>query len=687
MYNNKVLSNKNDLKKLEWFHLANSIKGLGFVLLVIIISTSFDHLQGQTNETDSLIKRLEFVTNDTARIDLLLRLSLIYQKDDIEQSGRYAREAYDKSQLLGDEIRIAHSQIAIGSYHTISGQQIEMADSLYQAALDIGELYEDERIIRIVYNNMGNRLHQQGDMDGAVAMYIKALELDPDTTDREAYATTLRNIGIVFDESDRRDQAEPYIQSSIAIAETDKNDFLKAESLNSLAIVYCKNGDLSTCIYHFKETIALYRKEGKLEAMLNAVNNISLAYRLDGQQDSALYFARGLLDQSQQTENLRLQMRCHIILAGLLNDQGVDEEALHHYERTHDLAKEIGDSRYRYRALQSLGSYYEQRGDYKTAIEYFKRHEMLEDTMVNEQTLAQLNDLEQLYEKARRETQLTIQENEIKEQRRHRNYLLGGTAFLILLGLSLLSNMKRIAAINRKAAESELALQAEKIRILEKENKIMSLDAMINGQEEERRRVAKDLHDGLGSLMATVKGHFQAIQNEVQKLNELNVYQKTNKLIDQACDEVRRISHNMMPQALTENGLKDAALDLVADFSDRTQIVVDADIQGELKDLDETISVMLYRVLQELFTNIEKHAKASHVLIQIIKKEDHIHVLVEDDGTGFEVRSYSNEKGLGLQSIHSRIAYLNGKVDFDSVIGEGTTVMMDVPTTSKNQQK
>ncbi|NND32208.1 MAG: sensor histidine kinase, partial [Saprospiraceae bacterium] len=196
--------------------------------------------------------------------------------------------------------------------------------------------------------------------------------------------------------------------------------------------------------------------------------------------------------------------------------------------------------------------------------------------------------------------------------------------------------------------------------------------------EEERGRIAKDLHDSLGSLLATIKGHSSALEYEVKQLSNLQNYQKTNHLIDEACDEVRRISHNMMPQALISNGLVDALRDLTDNYASTSGWKITFDVVGMKHRLSENYELMIFRIVQELMANIARHAVAQQVLFQMIWKENNLHITVEDDGRGFKLDN-GKESGLGMRSIRSRVAYLNGEVEIDSVPGEGTTVSINIP--------
>ena len=200
---------------------------------------------------------------------------------------------------------------------------------------------------------------------------------------------------------------------------------------------------------------------------------------------------------------------------------------------------------------------------------------------------------------------------------------------------------------------------------------------MIEGQEAERLRIAKDLHDSLGGLLSTVKNHFSTIQNEVEDEAKGNLTEKTGALIDEACIEVRRISHNMMPHALALAGLEGVMEDLAEQLTAEGYEVT-LETKGDLNYFDETKKVMLYRLLQEIISNIRKHAMAKNILIQLLVHENIIQLIVEDDGKGFEYDKAIKKGGLGLKSINSRVAFLDGQIDWDTQPNKGTTISINI---------
>lgn len=312
--------------------------------------------------------------------------------------------------------------------------------------------------------------------------------------------------------------------------------------------------------------------------------------------------------------------------------------------------------------------------DPSKAFETIEYYHYLKDSLQATTNAESINELSLKYETVKKDAQ--ISEMEIKNNNRtsQRNYAILVSALLLGLGLFLWRRSK----YKQDKIEAKNKLQAEQITNLEKEKKILSLTSMLEGQESERTRIAQDLHDGLGGLLSSVRNHFSLIEVEVKKLDKLNIYDRTNSMIDQACKEVRRISHNLMPASLQLNGLVATVEEYCRDIQNTAKLKVQFEDSG-IQDfqLDDTKEIFIYRIIQEAVTNVLKHAEANTLLVQLGYYEGEISLIIEDDGKGF---SPDDKKGrIGLQSIKSRVDHLKGNLDIDSRIDQGTTITINIP--------
>jgi signal transduction histidine kinase len=288
--------------------------------------------------------------------------------------------------------------------------------------------------------------------------------------------------------------------------------------------------------------------------------------------------------------------------------------------------------------------------------------------------------LQTKYETEEKDKEIAQQEVTILKSQRQRNSLLGGILGLVLLGGFTITWLRRKHAFERQLTQQEKALQREKIQKLQQEQKIMALDYILEGEEKERRRIAKDLHDSLGSLLTSAKLQLTQTFKDVAAFAENLNLVKAQEIISEATEEVRRISHDMMPDALVNLGLRVAIEDLVSGIHNPEDLSVSTyffDIQED--DLSDQQQLGLYRIVQELTQNVLKHAHASQLVIQLSQEDKTLQLLVEDDGTGFDPANLEKQEGIGLKNIRSRVQYLGGSISIDSKQDGPTVFQIEIP--------
>jgi len=222
-------------------------------------------------------------------------------------------------------------------------------------------------------------------------------------------------------------------------------------------------------------------------------------------------------------------------------------------------------------------------------------------------------------------------------------------------------------------------LSEERIAKLEQEREVMNLQSMLYAQEEERRRIARDLHDGIGALLSAVKLHINNIESEIKKLTELDILKSTEEVIDRANSEVRRVAHNMMPGVLVKLGLFEG----IEDFFDRMRESAKIKISFTYDDFEDRFEnkteVMIYRIVQELVNNTLKHASASEIKLMIKRTPDGLQMNYKDDGMGFDATIVEDPENFGLSGIKSRVNFLEGAMTVSSVQGQGVHFIISVP--------
>jgi signal transduction histidine kinase len=216
-----------------------------------------------------------------------------------------------------------------------------------------------------------------------------------------------------------------------------------------------------------------------------------------------------------------------------------------------------------------------------------------------------------------------------------------------------------------------------------KEMESVALNSMLEGQEQERKRIAKEIHDGLGPMLSAIKLNLESIRTDIQSLKQNTILKKirtTSSLIDAVAADMRNISRRLMPKVLVDFGLAAALENLCHHVNESTKLKVNFYKSGFTKRFDDSIELGLYRIGQELIHNAIKHASALMLNVQLIEHPESIILMVEDNGKGFDEQAKNpKNRGLGLINIESRAKALGGDFFIDSVEGKGVTATIEIP--------
>jgi len=202
----------------------------------------------------------------------------------------------------------------------------------------------------------------------------------------------------------------------------------------------------------------------------------------------------------------------------------------------------------------------------------------------------------------------------------------------------------------------------------------------MRAEEDERKRIAADLHDSVAQKMVVAKLNLEAFETYFPAFNkeQQHVFNSIASLVDESCTEVRDLSHSMMPQAFFKSGLTDSIKSFL-DKIDNKKLLIKFNAEGSLEHVDDSTGVMIYRIIQECIQNVLKHAKATTLDISIIAENEALDIIIEDNGIGFNTGISAEGAGTGIKNIQSRIAFLNGKSEISSSPGAGTVIAFYIP--------
>lgn len=324
--------------------------------------------------------------------------------------------------------------------------------------------------------------------------------------------------------------------------------------------------------------------------------------------------------------------------------------------------------------MEALATVAEKKGDYQSALEYYKKYLSYYEQRFDNEKMALGKELEIKYATELNEQKLTMLEEQVAHRKKlNLIYILLSAAIFIALVFLFFAYRQRSKTLKQQQRMHQMEL--DNIR---QEHKISLLSAMIDGQENERTRIARDLHDGLGGLLSGIKielsgGIALSVTEHTQKLIRNGLHR-----IDQAVDELRRISRNMMPEVLLRYGL-DEALKEYSQSLKRSGINITCQIFNYQNNLSKNKQVVVYRIAQELINNAVKYAQSSHILVDLWQEDENLSLTVEDDGIGFDTQLARRKKGAGLQNIEARAVFLDGVLQIDSTPKVGTSTVLNFP--------
>ena len=318
---------------------------------------------------------------------------------------------------------------------------------------------------------------------------------------------------------------------------------------------------------------------------------------------------------------------------------------------------------------------YGQLGQFDSAYYHETRSGLLQDSLQRVLSKSIQWELEQ----SKKDERIRTLQVENLEKENERMNLIIIVVISILIILALVASLVILKLRSKtKLAEKERQIDRQKVDELLKNQELSSIMNVLEIQEKERKRIAQDLHDRLGSMLSMVKLHFKNTEKNLEQLKQQNKdeYEKASKLLDEACDEVRKIAHNLISGVLRKFGLVAALNDLGHTVEQSGQLTMEVVTTGLDERLGWDYELNIYRVIQELLANTMKHAEATEVTIQLLRNNGNLRVIYEDDGRGFDDSKI--QLGMGMKNIASRLDKLGSALQTDSGKGGGSTFMFNV---------
>ncbi len=504
----------------------------------------------------------------------------------------------------------------------------------------------DEQVARS-YNSLGNFYETISKADTAYYFYRLCYDYYNSQQDTLYLTRAMNNLSTVFIDFNQYDSAEFYINKGITNAKYLEDDGLMAELLSNLTLVYKNTNQYDKAFQSIKKVIEIDQSSELYNYVAEDYYTLSTLWQVTARNDSALFYLNHAL-----------------LILDTIN--GNSELTPDIYFKPTDLLRDIYKSKSEIFATTGKWD-----SAYDNFIKYYTR-----DTLINNlKSQYHLNFVETIFDSDKKSTLLTLKESEIKrESLGKRISLIISFSLLLLLIIGTVSFLQQ-KRINKKKS----LLAQQQIESILSDQELKSINAMLEGQDNERKRIAEDLHDRVGSILSTVKLYFGSLNTKIDTYQDENKkqYDQANTLLDEAVQEVRRISHNLISGILMKFGLVPALKDLCDTVEGTQQLKINLKVFNVDERMDGQTEISIYRIIQELLSNVLKHAKATEVTISLTRNDGNLNIIIEDNGKGFDTNM--NYEGIGLKNILSRVEKLNGQVKFDSVIDRGTTVIIDLP--------
>lgn len=652
------------------------------LLLFLCVLLLHKNIYTQTRTLDSIKTELnKHPQHDTTRLNILVDYVLNAVNTNTSQALPFMQEVVSISKELNHQRGIELGYIYLQLYFSDRGdfaQANTYADTaIYYLSLDTNS-YAQKNLGYLLYNLAGDNL-KLGNYQNAIENYTKAAEI-LEKIEPESLASVYGGLAATYNEFQQPEKVLEYDLKALAAAEKsgDKASIAR-RTLNYAEHLFQEK--------KYDEVESILKKTAPLVEETKDVISQALYHQISG----------GLFQHKKQYPQAILSFRTAYKI-GIENDDKYQQitllnplvQSLLEVGNLQE-AKQMNDTLLsksllynmpfgRRNAYENLSQWYFLNQDFANAYKYLEMKMLLADSIASNEVKESANKMEIRFKVAQKDREIKAlqAEKELQQlqlrQKNILNYILIGSAVAILIiSLLVYRNYKQRQKIHQ-----------QRIGELETEKQLMATEAILKGEEQERSRLAKDLHDGLGGMLSGVKYSLNNMkENMVMTSDDANTFEHNIHLLNNSINEMRRVAHNLMPEALLKFGLNEALNDYCAETS-KSGILKVSYMSFGLKDkaIERSLSITVYRIVQELLYNITKHANATQAIVQLSASETQLTITVEDNGVGFQNEdTLKTASGIGWKNIQSRVDYYKGNINISSSPEKGTSVFIELNLT------
>lgn len=658
----------------------------------------------------------------------------------------YLLQEFQIWQQIKRPTEIAANHAMLGQAYTLSADYSLATEHLNKAELLYKQL-NDQKSLSALYHNAGSMLTEKTEPKLALLYLIKSLEIQEQLNDTKTIGLTQNNIGRLFYQTKNFPKAIEYFRKAILSNTQSKDWRNLGIAHVNLANVYVDMNNYPSAMEELNKSIDHFTKVDFKRGLQVVYNNLGAMNIRQKNYDAAIPLLQKGLELARMNQSTAGVALIEQNIGYALSLSGQYNKALEWFIKAEKTAIETKTDEYTFGEIYNhRASLDSAMGNYKSALDYRTKFVEINEKFMGNKVIKEVNELQTRYETQKKEYTISLlnKSDSIKsltianqQLAINRNLLKIAEQKLKLsnANLQLISDSFLLSEQNKKILQAQLdsSINVDKINRLSEQNKIKALEVnrknnqiiiaitsmglislfiyylhkrkqniqksihqrellkqqrnatieIINAEEKERKRIASDLHDGVGQMMSAAYMNLQAIKDQIKNISpdDADLFSKSLSLVKESCDEVRQVSHNMMPNALLVKGLAKAVQEFIGQINQRN-LKINLSTDGIFQSLPSHVEGVLYRVIQESVNNVIKHAGATLLDISINQSEDGIDVMIEDNGKGFDIGK-TNTEGIGLSNIKSRIHYLGGTVEWNTSPGNGTLVAIYIPLTQK----
>lgn len=522
--------------------------------------------------------------------------------------------------------------------------------------------------------NIGNVYTQKGNFDLALKYSLTAHQYF-DSISNTKYATlALRNIAQIYSLTGDNEKALSYFQEIYANLALTTDTMNLAHATSNLGTIYTTLGNYDLGRKYNTEALEMYKKMQNYPSMGASYQMLGSIYKNLGKPDSAAnQYAKAL--QCYQISKYPLGLsQTYYNLGGLQDTMKLPHEAIRYYEKSIENGLKAGDIDLPRLASKELANNYAQIGNFKKAYQAHVQYYELSQQVMDREKQTTIAQLETKFETVQKDKEIESQKTKLAEQEykilRNKQFTYALLSFLVIGILAFLYWRSRMRI-------KELQLQEKHGQEIQQQRMM----AIIDSQEQERKRFTADLHDSFGQLISILKMNISELSDTAanSSFSDMGKFHECKQVINDMYQELRNVVFDLLPQALVSGGIE-PALHEFADRINRSGKVSAEVMCYDLKGLSKKAEVALYRICQEWVNNILKYSDANSITIQLTTDENELTLTIEDNGIGFDKKLLINKKGNGWKNMNSRVGIFHGELELETTPNKrGNLLILNIP--------